>query len=247
VVLVVGEDAYAEFMGDIDDLMLPEPQRRLAEAVIESGSPVVMVLVSGRPRTIHPIADDMSAILMAYQPGMEGARAIADVLYGDHNPSGRLPFTYPREPNALDTYDYRKTQIVARGMHPEPEYWNPQFDFGHGLSYTTFGYSDLRLSSDTMERDGSLRIEVTVTNTGERSGKHSVLLFTRQHYASITPPQRRLRDFTTLDLDAGQSATVSFDLPAKALRFVGQDGSWLLEPGMFDVMIEDLLATFELR
>jgi beta-glucosidase len=247
VVLAVGEDAYAEFMGDIDNLMLPDPQLRLAEAVIESGTPVVMVIVSGRPRTIHPMADEMSAILMAYQPGMEGARSIADVLYGDHNPSGRLPFTYPRHPNELDTYDYRMTQLVSRGRHPEPEYWNPQFDFGHGLSYTTFEYSDLRLSSQAMARDGSLRVDVTVMNTGERSGRHSVLLFTRQHYASITPPLRRLRDFTTIDLDAGQSVTVSFDLPAESLRFVGQDGSWLLEPGMFDVMIEDLSATFELR
>jgi beta-glucosidase len=247
VVLAIGEDAYAEFMGDMENIMLPEPQRRLAEAVIESGTPVVMVIVSGRPRTIHAIADDMSAILMAYQPGMEGARAIADVLYGDHNPSGRLPFTYPRHPNELDTYDYRMTQVIARGMHPQPEYWNPQFDIGHGLSYTTFEYSGLHLSDQSMERDGSIEVNVTVTNTGERSGRHSVILFTRQHFASITPPVRRLRDFMTISLDAGESKTVTFELPAGALRFAGQDGSWLLEPGLFDVMIEDLTATFELR
>jgi beta-glucosidase len=247
VVLAVGEDAYAEWVGDIASLMLPEPQRDLAEAVADSGTPVVMVIVSGRPRTIHPIADRMSAILMAYLPGMEGARAITDVLYGDHNPSGRLPFTYPRHPNELDTYDHRRTQRLARGLHRELEYWNPQFELGHGLSYTTFRYSDLRLSQVRMERDGSIQVNVTVTNTGNRSGHHSVILFTRQHYASLTPPVRRLRDFTTVHLAAGESTAVTFEIPARALRFVGQDGSWVLEPGLFDVYIDDLTATFELR
>jgi beta-glucosidase len=247
VILAVGEDAYAEFEGDIGNLMLPEPQRRLAEAVAEAGKPVVMVIVGGRPRTIHPIADEMSAILMAFLPGMEGGRAIADVLYGDYNPSGRLPFTYPRLPNELDTYDHRLTQRVARGRFGQEEYWNPQFDLGHGLSYTTFDYSGLRLSSDVLSRDGSIEVDVTVTNSGDRDGRHSVLLFTRQHYASITPPVRRLQDFTTIDLAAGESRTVTFTLPAQSLRFVGEDGSWRLEPGSFDVMIDELSATFEFR
>jgi beta-glucosidase len=247
VVLALGEDGYAEWVGDIDDLRLPDAQLRLADAVISTGTPVVLVLIEGRPRIIHPHADRAAAVLMAYTPGMEGAAAIADVLFGNHNPGGRLPFTYPRYPNALDTYDHRLTQRLGRGFDREEDAFNPQWEFGHGLSYTTFDYSNLRLSSDAVGRGGSIRVEVDVTNSGDREGRHSVLLFTRQHYASLTPPVRRLRDFTTIDLVAGETSTVSFDLPASALRFVGQDGSWQLESGPFDVIVEDLTATFELR
>lgn len=247
VVLALGEDGYAEWVGDIDDLRLPDAQLRLADAVISTGTPVVIVLIEGRPRIVHPHADRAAAVLMAYTPGMEGADAIADVLFGDYNPSGRLPFTYPRHPNALDTYDHRLTQRLGRGFDREEDAFDPQWEFGHGLGYSTYAYSNLRLSSDVVGRDGSVGVQVDVTNTGDHGGRHAVLLFTRQHYASLTPSVRRLRDFTTIDLEAGETSTVAFDLPATALQFVGQDGSWQLESGSFDVIVEDLTATFELR
>jgi beta-glucosidase len=247
VVLAIGEDAYAEGGGDIDDLALPAAQLRLAEAVIETGTPVVMVLVQGRPRLIHPHGDDAAAILMAYTPGMEGAAAIADVLFGHHNPGGRLPFTYPRYANALDTYDHRYTQAMGRVLDREQPTFNPQFEFGAGLSYTTFAYSDLRLSHDALPMDGTLTVSLDVTNTGERSGRHSVLLFVRQHYASLTPAVRRIRDFAVVDLEPGESTTVTFELDERDFRFVGRDGSWRLEAGRFDVMIGEEVETFELR
>jgi beta-glucosidase len=247
VVLAIGEDAYAEWVGDIDDLSLSPSQQRLAAAVIESGTPVVMVLVEGRPRIVHPYADQAAAVLMAYTPGMQGAEAIADVLFGDHNPSGRLPLTYPRHPNALDTYDHRYTQRLGRGFDRADEAFDPQFEFGTGLSYTTFDYTDLELSSGEITPDGSIRVSVTVTNSGDRSGRHAVLLFVRQHYASLTPAVRRLRNFKTIDLAPGESASVTFDLDHRDLRYVLRDGSWQLEPGAFDVMVGDLTATFQLQ
>lgn len=244
VILAIGEDAYAEWVGDIDNLMLPEPQRELAAAVLETGTPVVMVLVAGRPRIIHPFADRAAAVLMAYTPGMHGGDAIAAVIFGEHNPGGRLPFTYPRHPHALDTYDHRFTQRLGRGFSREDEAFDPQFEFGDGLSYTTFEYGDLQLSDGTLTGDGGLRAEITVTNTGDRSGRHSVLLFTRRHYASLTPPMRRLRDFARVDLEPGASTTVAFDLDYRDVRFVGRDGRFVLEPGDVDVMIGDRVATF---
>jgi beta-glucosidase len=177
---------------------------------------------------------------------MEGAEAIAEVLFGEHNPAGRLPFTYPRHANALDTYDHRLTQTLGTGFDRTPTGFNPQFEFGDGLSYTTFAYSGLRLGSPTMDSGGTQTVEVQVTNTGPRAGQHSVLLFLRQHYASLTPAVRRLRGFEKIELSPGASQTVRFVLSADDLGFVGTDGKTLLEPGRFSVMVGDLEAVFEL-
>jgi beta-glucosidase len=245
-IIAVGEDAYAEGGGDLVDLTLAATQLELVRAVQATGTPTVLVLVQGRPRVISAVADAAAAIVMAYQPGMEGAEAIAEVLWGEHNPAGRLPFTYPRHPNALETYDHRFTQTLHAASDGRHTGFNPQFEFGHGLSYTTFAYRGLRLDGLTMEPGGSQTVEVEVTNTGARAGQHSVLLFVRQHYASLTPAVRRLRGFEKIELAPGASATVRFVLTADDLRFVGTDGSAVLEPGAFSVMIGDLEATFEL-
>jgi beta-glucosidase len=246
VIIAVGEDAYAEWVGDVMDLTLPAAQLELVRAVQATGTPTVLVLVQGRPRVISAVADAAAAIVMAYQPGMEGAEAIAEVLFGEHNPAGRLPFTYPRHPNALDTYDHRFAQTLGTGFERSPTGFAPQFEFGHGLSYTTFGYSGLRLENSTMEAAGSMTVEVQVTNRGARAGQHSVLLFVRQHYASLTPAVRRLRGFEKIELAPGASQVVRFTLTAADLGFVGTDGTTRLEPGLFSVMVGDLEAVFEL-
>jgi beta-glucosidase len=245
-VIAVGEDAYAEWVGDIMDLTLPAAQLELVRAIQATGTPTVLVLVQGRPRVISAVADAAAAIVMAYQPGMEGAEAIAEVLFGEHNPAGRLPFTYPRHANALDSYDHRFTQTLGAAVDRSPTGFNPQFEFGHGLSYTTFAYSGLRLGSPTIHSGGTQTVEVRVTNTGPRAGQHSVLLFVRQHYASLTPAVRRLRGFDKIELAPGASRTVRFVLSSDDLGFVGTDGKTLLEPGRFSVMVGDLEAMFDL-
>jgi beta-glucosidase len=244
VVLALGETGYAEWVGDIDDITLPEAQLRLAEAVIETGTPVVLVLLEGRPRVIRRIADRVQAIVMAYWPGSEGAEALAEVLYGEVSPSGRLPFTYPAAPGDLTAYDHKTVETLDTGFTREPGGFPPQFTFGHGLSYTTFDYSDLRLSAAEIGTRDDLDVEVTVTNTGGRAGRHSVLLFTRQHVASLTPHVRRLRDFGAATLAPGASETLRFTLTPDDFAFVGLDGRLVVEPGSFSVLVGDREATF---
>ena len=244
-VVALGEDAYAEWVGDLSDLTLPEPQLRLARAVAATGTPTVIVLLEGRPRIISSIADATAAIVMAYWPGMEGAEALAEVLFGEVNPSGRLPFTYPRAPNALGTYDRRYTETLNTGFDRQPGGFLPQFEFGHGLSYTTFGYRDLTLDRATFALTDTLHVRVTVTNTGQRAGADAVLLYSRQRYASVTPPGRRLRAFERVQLAPGESRTVQFTLTGADLSFVGRDNKPHLEPGRFDVMVGALSTGFE--
>lgn len=241
-VVAIGEDAYAEGVGDIDDLTLPEPQLRLAQAIEATGVPTVLVLVEGRPRIIRPIVDGAKAVLMAYWPGMEGAQAVADMLFGAISPSGRLPFTYPRFPNVLVAYDHMMTENI--GPSGEGDAFNPQFAYGTGLGYTTFAYSDLTLGADSIAPADRLKVEVTVTNTGKRAGDDVVLMFTHQHYASLTPAVRRLRGFERVALAPGASRKVTFTLGADELSFVGRDGTPVLEPGAFDVMVGGLSKTF---
>ena len=183
VVLALGEGSYCETPGNITDLTIGEPQIKLAEALKATGKPIVMVLVEGRPRIINRIADSANAILMAYNPSHEGGTAIADILFGDVNPSGKLPFTYPRTPNGLINYDHKpfETENTAFGNMA----FNPQFQFGDGLSYTTFTYSDLRLGKQAIAANEELPVSVTVTNAGQREGKEAVLVYVSDLVASI--------------------------------------------------------------
>jgi beta-glucosidase len=244
VILCLGEGSYTETPGNITDLTLPEPQLRLAEAVAAAGKPVVMVLVEGRPRIINRVAERAGAILLAYNPGNEGGEAIADVLYGDHNPSGRLPITYPRHPNALLNYDHKsyENQSTSFGLTP----FNPQFPFGHGLSYTTFKYDGLRLGRKTLGGQDAQTVSVTVTNTGRRAGAEVVQLYVRDLVASVTPPDRRLRRFAKVHLEPGQSRTLTFELGREDLSFVGQDNRPTVEPGDFEVIVGGLTEKFTL-
>jgi len=245
VVLALGEGSYCETPGNITDLTIGEPQIKLAEAIKAVGKPVVMVLVEGRPRIINRIADGASAILMAYNPSDEGGRAIADILFGDANPSGRLPFTYPRTPNGLINYDHKpfETENTAFGNMA----FNPQFQFGEGLSYTTFAYSDLRLGKQTISANEELPVSVTVKNAGTRAGKEAVLVYVSDLVASISPAGKRLRRFAKISLDPGQSKTLTFKLRREDLSFIGSDNKPTLEPGDFEVKIGNLTQRFTLK
>jgi beta-glucosidase len=245
VVLALGEGSYCETPGNITDLTIGEPQIKLAEALKGTGKPIVLVLVEGRPRIINRIADSANAILMAYNPSNEGGTAIADVLFGDVNPSGKLPYTYPRTPNGLINYDHKpfETENTSFGNMA----FNPQFRFGDGLSYTSFTYSDLRLGKTTISANDELNVSVTVTNSGRRAGKEAVLLYVSDLVASISPPNKRLRRFAKISLDPGQSRTLTFKLRRDDLSFIGADNKSVVEPGEFDVSIGGLTQRFTFK
>ncbi|MDQ2975351.1 MAG: glycoside hydrolase family 3 C-terminal domain-containing protein [Acidobacteriota bacterium] len=245
VVLCLGEGSYTETPGNITDLTLGEPQLRLAEAIEATGKPVVLVLVEGRPRVINRIVDKAGAVLMAYNPGNEGGQAVADVLFGDFNPSGKLPFTYPRTPNGLITYDHKafETEDTAFGNMA----FRPQFEFGQGLSYTTFAYSDLRLGQKTISGNADLSVSITLTNSGRRAGKEVVQLYVSDLVASLSPAGKRLKRFAKVYLEPGQSRTLTFKLHRDDLSFIGADNKRVVEPGEFDVMIAGLKDRFELK
>lgn len=218
---------------------------KFAEAIIATGKPVVLVLVEGRPRVISRIADKVSGIILALNPGNEGGRAIADVLFGDYNPNGKLPFTYPRNPNNLIMYDHKlfETEETSFGNAAN----KPQFDFGSGLSYTSFAYSNLKLSSDSMSMNGEMRVSVDVKNTGSRSGKETVIVYLRDEVASLSPAGKRVKRFAKISLDPGKSRTLTFKLGRDDLSFIGIDNRSVAEPGDFTVMVGGLSGKFTLK
>jgi len=240
IVLCLGEMPYAETPGNINDLYLPDNQARFALKLARTGKPVILVLTEGRLRLISKFADKMKGIVMAYLPGNMGGQAIADVLFGDVNPSGKLPITYPKYPNALENYDitYDQQKIDA---------YAPQFPFGFGLSYTTFKYSNLELNTDTLSENKTLVINVDVTNTGKIAGKEVVELFVGDMYASIIPPVKRLRGFRKIELQPGETKTVKFKLSKDDLSFINHDLKRVTEPGYFTISIHKLTTKFYLR
>ena len=239
VVLCLGENSYAETPGNINDLDLPRGQQDFAKQLYATGTPVILVLVEGRGRIIRELVPGARGILMAYWPGSQGARAIAKTLFGDVNPSGKLPFTYNRYVNNFLTYDRDYTD----GTTELPDE-TPQFEFGTGLSYTTFTYKNLKLGSPTLKGQGHLAVTVEVSNTGKREGKETVELYTHELYASLAPPLKRLRAFQKIDLQPGETKTVTFDLTAADLAFVDSASKVVTEPGQFEVKIEKLTAGF---
>jgi beta-glucosidase len=245
VVLCLGEGSYAETPGNITDLTLGAPQLKLAEAVEAAGKPVVLVLVEGRPRVLGTASDRAQAVLMAYNPSNEGGQAVADVLFGDFNPGGKLPFTYPRSVNNLFNYDRKAFEDEDTSFGNLAT--RPQFEFGQGLSYTSFAYSDLRLGQTTMRANGEMPVSVTVKNTGSRAGQETVILYVRDLVASIAPPGKRVRRFGKVYLEPGQSRTLNFRLRGEDLSFIGADNKPTLEPGDFEVLVGGLTAKFTLE
>jgi beta-glucosidase len=244
-IVCVGEGAYAETPGNITDLTLSEAQLKLAEAIEATGKPVVLVLVEGRPRIINRIADGANGILMAYNPGNEGGRAVADVLFGDYNPSGKLPFTYPRTPNGLMTYDHKlfETEETSFGNSA----FSPQFEFGYGLSYTTFAYSNLQINPESTSANSPVQVSVTVTNTGQRAGEETVILYLRDEVASLTPPGKRVKRFAKISLKPGQHRTLTFTLGHDDFSFIGADNKPTVEPGDFTALVGNLHDKFTVR
>jgi beta-glucosidase len=233
VVLCLGELAYAETPGNIDDLELPEPQLRLAREVSAAGKPVILLLLEGRPRLIRRIVDLPQAIVLGLNPGFEGGEAVADVLLGQVNPSGRLPITYPRDPNLLVPYDHK-------AFDEQDKNFQPQFEFGSGLSYTTFEYSGLAATPAEGPLTAPIDVSVTVRNTGSRAGAEVVQLYLSQKSASVTPPVKRLKRFVKVPLNAGETRAITFHLTRDDLSFIGRDGKPTAEPGSYTVLVGGL-------
>ena len=245
IILCVGENAYAESPGNTRELALPDEQLALAKAAAATGKPVILLLTEGRPRFITSIEPSMKGILMTYWSGKKTAEAIADVLFGDYNPDGRLPFSYPKSMGEIVLYDRKPTEEIREVFNDNVNSgYDPLFAFGHGLSYTTFEYSDLSLSSTSISSSIKLTVSVTVKNSGSRDGKHTVELYTRDLYASITPSMKRLRAFQKINLKAGESRKVVFTLDKNDLAFVNAQLKTVTEPGEFEVMIGDKKAKF---
>ncbi len=249
IILCLGENSYVEKPGDLNDLYLNDLQTQLAQRLTATGKPVVLVLNEGRPRVISRFEAPIKAIMQAYLPGNFGGDAIADVLFGDVNPSGKLPYNYPRYPNALVPYlhKYSEEQKKAEGVYNYEADYNPQFGFGHGLSYTTFAYSNLQLDAKSIAKTGTLTVKVDVTNTGRREGKEAVHLYTADLVATqIAPDVRRLRRFEKITLKPGEKQTLTFTLPARELTYAGPNGQPVLEAGEFDVLVGNQTARFSL-
>lgn len=244
VVLCLGEGSYTEHPGSLNDLTLPEIQLKLAEAIIATGKPVVLVLVEGRPRVISRIADKVSGILLALNPSNEGGRALSDVLFGDYNPNGKLPFTYPRAASYFATYDRPASETDARDFKTSAFY--PQFEFGAGLSYTTYEYANLRLSSKSIPLNGEITVSVDVKNTGRRAGKEIVILYLRDEVATLAPAGKRVRRFAKIYLEPNQSKTLTFKLNREDFSFIDTDNQSTVEAGDFTVMINNLSDRFTL-
>lgn len=245
ILLCIGENAYAESPGNTRDLALPDEQVALVKAAAATGKPVVLVLTEGRPRFITNIEPLSKGILMAYWSGKKTAEAVADVLFGDYNPSGILPFSYPKSMGEIVLYDRKPTEEVREVFNDNINSgYEPLYAFGHGLSYTSFEYSDLQLSSATLRANAKLTVSITVKNTGKVDGKHTVELYSRDLYASITPSMRRLRSFQKISLKAGESKKVSFTVDKSDLAFVNAQLKTVTEPGDFEIMIGDKKAKF---
>jgi beta-glucosidase len=244
-VVCIGESSYTETPGNITDLTLSAPQLKLAERIEATGKPVVLVLVEGRPRVINRLVEGAKGILLAYNPSNEGGTAIADVLFGDYNPNGKLPFSYPRTPNGLITYDHKlfETENTSYGNTA----FSPQFEFGSGLSYTTFSYSNLQVTPATTSVNGEVKVSVSVTNNGQRAGKETVIVYVRDIVASLSPPGKRVRRFAKISLDPGQSRTLTFTLRPEDLSFIGLNNKPVVEAGDFEVMIGGLTGKFTLQ
>jgi len=242
IVLCLGELSYTENVGNIDDLNLPWVQTELANALAKTGKPVILVLAEGRPRIVTEAESHSAATIMTYLAGNEGGDALANILFGDANPSGKLPVTYPKYPNSLNNY-YRKN--LENGNSDDSHGYNPLYEFGFGLSYTSFSYSNLRLSKPTFKENETLTVTVDVKNTGSREGKEAVLLYTSQLYASVAPDTKRLRAYDKIDLKPGETKTVTFKLTSKDLAFVNDLSKTVTEGGEFKLQIGDQIANFE--
>ena len=244
IVACIGENSYTETPGNLTDLWLSENQRNLVKALAQTGKPVILVLNEGRPRLIADIEPLAQGIINILIPGNMGGDALANLVSGKSNFSGKMPYTYPKEINSLANYDFKKSEEVGtmEGAYDYNAKITQQWGFGYGLSYTSYKYSNLKVSQSDFRHGDIIKVSVDVKNTGKVAGKESVLLFSSDLIASMVPDGRRLRAFDKIELQPGETKTVTFDLNADDLAFVGYDGKWVLEEGDFKLMIADQSA-----
>lgn len=241
IVACIGENSYTETPGNLTDLWLSENQRNLVKELAKTGKPVVLVLNEGRPRLIADIEPLAQGIIDILIPGNMGGDALVGLVSGKSNFSGKMPYTYPKEINSLANYDFKKSEEVGtmEGAYDYNAKITQQWGFGYGLSYTSYKYSNLKVSQSDFRHGDIIKVSVDVKNTGKVAGKESVLLFSSDLIASMVPDGRRLRAFDKIELQPGETKTVTFDLNADDLAFVGYDGKWVLEEGDFKLMIAD--------
>jgi len=243
IMVCLGEIPSTEKVGDIDALTLPANQQQIISMLSGLGKPIILVLVENRPLIVNDIEPLCDAIIMAYEPGDYGALALEDIVYGKINPSGKLPFTYPRHEASLLWYDHKHTEALDQSFGRNA--FNPQWEFGFGLSYTNFEYNNLKVSTDTLIK-GNLQISIEVTNTGKVAGKEVVQLYIADRYASITPSVKRLRGFNKIMIQPGEKQTVTFTVKPEDIAFVNKDLQWVAEAGWFDIFIGDEKSAFYL-
>ena len=244
IVACIGENSYTETPGNLTDLWLSENQRNLVKALAQTGKPVILVLNEGRPRLIADIEPLAQGIINILIPGNMGGDALSNLVSGKSNFSGKMPYTYPKEINSLANYDFKKSEEVGtmEGAYDYNAKITQQWGFGYGLSYTSYKYSNLKVSQSDFRHGDIIKVSVDVKNTGKVAGKESVLLFSSDLIASIVPDGRRLRAFDKVELQPGETKTVTFELKADDLAFVGWNGKWRLEEGDFKLMIADQSA-----
>lgn len=244
IVACIGENSYTETPGNLTDLWLSENQRNLVKALAQTGKPVILVLNEGRPRLISDIEPLAQGIINILIPGNMGGDALANLVSGKSNFSGKMPYTYPKEINSLANYDFKKSEEVGtmEGAYDYNAKITQQWGFGYGLSYTSYKYSNLKVSQSDFRHGDIIKVSVDVKNTGKVAGKESVLLFSSDLIASVVPDGRRLRAFDKVELQPGETKTMTFELKADDLAFVGWNGKWRLEEGDFKLMIADQSA-----
>ena len=245
IVACIGENSYTETPGNLTDLWLSENQRNLVKALAQTGKPVILVLNEGRPRLIADIEPLAQGIIDILIPGNMGGDALVNLVSGKSNFSGKMPYTYPKEINSLANYDFKKSEEVGtmEGAYDYNAKITQQWGFGYGLSYTSYQYSNLKVSKSDFRHGDIIKVSVDVKNTGKVAGKESILLFSSDLVASMVPDGRRLRAFDKVELQPGETKTVTFELKADDLAFVGWDGKWRLEEGDFKLIIADQTAS----
>jgi beta-glucosidase len=245
VLVCLGEKPATEKPSDINELDLPEVQLNLVKEIAKAGKPIIVILVESRPRIIREIEPLTDGILMAYLPGNEGGRALAEIVFGDVNPSGKLPLTYPKYSGSIWAYDHKRSDERDAGFGFDA--FDPQFEFGFGLSYTNFRFSNLKVSSDTIRNNDTLSISIDIENIGSRKGKEVIKLFLSDSVASISPAVKLLKRFEKIELEPSQKETVNFEITKNDLMFVDSKNQWVAEEGLFKLSINNLIHYFYLE
>ncbi len=249
IVLCLGENTYTEKPGDLNDLNLHKLQIKLAKKLAETGKPIILILNIGRPRLITDIEPFMSAIVNIYLPGNFGGDALSDVLSGKVNPSGKLPYTYPAYPNSLIPYYFKPSEVQnnSQGAYNYVGEVNNLYDFGFGLSYSEFKYSDLKINKEQFNLNDSIKISINIKNLSKIDGFETIQLYSSDLYASITPDIKRLRDFKKVKVKAGETKTITFNLPVSELAFVNSDNQFIVEPGRFNLSVDNLSKEISIK